>query len=395
MEPEINKKRLLFIITKSELGGAQQFLARLLSGLDRQRYDCAVAAGSQGGDQLMRTLPADVRYVTVPSIKRDPSVWSDIASVFGIRRLILAERPDILFLASSKAGFNGSLAARLVRRRLPNMKVIYRIGGWTFNDPWPWYKRTFFALLEKASAGYKDYIVVNSGKDLRDARRRGIRPRKDLRMIHNGIDPYLQFPEMAEARQELARFIARRHDMNGAQAILQAKHVTGTIANFYPAKDVLTLIRAAKGFLGDTVTVIIGDGPMHNKILEEVRKLGLERRIVLAGAIPNAWQYLTAFDVFVLPSRKEGFPWVILEAMAARVPVIATSVGAVPEIIENGINGIVVDPQKPERISAAVNTLLKDNRLRQEFSIQAHQTLIKKFSLGAMIDEYERLFSSL
>ena len=178
-----------------------------------------------------------------------------------------------------------------------------------------------------------------------------------------------------------------------SQAVLQTKHITGTIANFYPAKDVLTLIRAAKGFSEDTVTVIIGDGPMHDQVHKEMRELGLKRRVVLAGAIPNAWQYLTAFDVFILPSRKEGFPWVVLEAMVARVPVVSTRVGAVPEIIENGVNGIVVDPQAPGQISTAVNMLLKDSHLRQEFSIQAHQTLIRKFSLGNMVDEYERLFS--
>ena len=134
---------------------------------------------------------------------------------------------------------------------------------------------------------------------------------------------------------------------------------------------------------------------MHDEVQKEVRELGLERRVVLAGAIQNAWQYLAAFDVLVLSSRKEGFPWVILEAMVARVPVVATCVGAIPEIIENGANGIVVDVQAPGQIAAAVNMLLKDNRLRQEFSIQAHQTLIKKFSLGNMVDEYERLFSEI
>jgi hypothetical protein len=152
----------------------------------------------------------------------------DISAIGELARIITEEAPDILFLNSSKAGFIGSLAARKVRKALPGLSVIYRIGGWTFNDPWPRWKKGAFILLERLSSRWKDYIIVNNASDLKDAQKYSIRPRNQVLMVHNGIDPYMEFLDREQARSKIFQRIQKPG--------LDNKMIVGTIANFYPPK---------------------------------------------------------------------------------------------------------------------------------------------------------------
>ena len=392
------KRRVLFIITQSEMGGAQQFLTQLLNRIDKEKFELAVVVGQDGQHELADYLPQGISYITSKRLKRNPNVFEDILSIFELKKNILAHKPDILFLNSSKAGFNGSWAAKMASRRLSAMKVVYRIGGWTFNDPWPLWKKLGFRWLEKFGAGWKDYIILNNKYDFELAKKFGIIPRKELVLIHNGIDPYLEFLSREEARLQLFQKIARSglaEGQGGQAAFLQADIIVGTIANFYPSKDIANLINAAAKTAGNIVFVIIGDGYLRPMIESQISALGLNKKVFLAGKIPNASRYLTALDIFVLPSNKEGFPFAVLEAMAAKVPIIATRVGAIPEIIEDRKNGIIVPSKNPEAIAGAIEELSQDDRLRQELAIQAHQNLIKNFSANQMVEKYEELFGRM
>ena len=102
---------------------------------------------------------------------------------------------------------------------------------------------------------------------------------------------------------------------------------------------------------------------------------------------------MKAFDIFVLSSVKEGFPWTILEAMAAKVPIIATKVGAIPEIIQNNITGILVEPRNSQQISEAIKKLIGDKNLRESLAKEAKKIVIEKFNLKTMVKKYEDLFS--
>lgn len=398
MKAEINlenaeKKRILFIITQSELGGAQQFLVRLIRELDQTTFLPMVVAGSDGSHEIKKMLPTGVPYVAANNLKRNPGIVQDIRAVFELRRIICDLRPHILFLNSSKAGFIGSLAARLFIT--PRPMIIYRIGGWTFNDPWPTWKRAMFRWMERLSAWLKDYIVVNSRHDLEQAKTFHIKPRQKVVLIHNGIDPFAEFLSPEEARLKLFDQIARTYvgqNKGGQARLFHAKHLIGTVANFYPAKSLTTLIESMAHIDEQTACVIIGDGTLRPELETLIRTLHLEGRVFLAGKIPAAHRYIPAFEAFILSSVKEGFPWVVLEAMAAKVPVIATRVGAVPEIIESGRNGTLIDPGNSLQIAEAVRELLNNDRLHQEYAIIGHQTVLHQFNLRSMVEAYGHLF---
>jgi len=369
------KKKILFLVTQSEFGGAQRFIYNLVTNLNKNRYDALIAAGAEGDNEngFLNLLDKQgIKTERLKHLKRSINPFFDLLGLFEIKKLLEKVKPDILFLCSTKAGFLGSLANHLYASVYRNSRplVIYRIGGWTFNDPWSKRKKKLYIWLEKFSAKWKDYIINNAESDRRQATELGIKPKKEILTIHNGIDANeLEFLSKEEARQQI-NLISNYSNLSN-QIPNSNDIIVGTIANDYPAKG-LKYLREAEKRMFDVGNV----------------------RFVTLSGIPDAHKYLKAFDVFVLPSVKEGFPWVILEAMSAEIPVIATNVGAVPEIIQDGENGLLIDPGKTEQIVEAIEKLSKDKELRDKLVIRARKTVEEKFNLNQMTNEFVKLFDA-
>lgn len=347
------KKKILFLVTQSEFGGAQRFIYNLVTNLNQDKYSIAVAAGLEGDNENGLLFALEKKGIDTGHLRylrRSINPFFDFLGVIEILKLIKKEKPDILFLCSSKAGFLGSWAGKNKIK-----KVIYRIGGWTFNDPWPKWKKKLYIWIEKISAGWKDYIINNAESDKQQAIKIGIKPQRGILTIYNGIDAdKLKFLNKGEAGNFLR--------------LNNSDFVVGTIANDYPTKG-LKYLREVEGKLQDIKLVILSN-------------------------IPDAYKYLKAFDIFVLSSVKEGFPWVILEAMSAGVPIIATKVGAIPEIIQNNENGILIEPKSPKAIIDAVKLLMDNKDLMRKLAINGRKTVIEKFNLEKMINRYVELFES-
>lgn len=341
-------KRLLFIVTQSEFGGAQHFITHLVTALDKNKYNTLVSAGPEGDDEagLLRFLERKgISTRHLKYLRRSVNPLFDFClGLIEIYKLVKREKPDILFLCSSKAGAMGSLVGRLAK--VP--KIIYRIGGWTFNDPRSFLSKTLYKFIEKFSAKWKDIIIVNSEHDRKQALELGIKPRDKIVTIYNGIGS-LEFLSREKAREFLN--------------LKNSDFVVGTIANDYPSKG-LKYLKKAEYELRDTDCkfIIIGTG---NRF------------------IPDAHKYLKAFDIFVLPSVKEGFPWTILEAMAAEVPIVATKVGAIPEIQP----GILVEPRNPEQLAEAIKSLVKNSELREKLTREAKKKVEEEFNLEKMVNK--------
>ena len=403
-EPSINtnrnlKKGVLFVITQSEFGGAQRFLHTLITRLDKSRYEMLVAAGPlytgrrtqkselRSYDLLDRLETEGLKTARLRHLHREIKPFSDLRATFELRKIIKEFHPNTLFLLSSKAGFVGSLATVFPTKL--KTKVIYRIGGWSFNDPWPEWKKRFWIILEKISAKWKDVIIVNNEHDLEQAKNLKIRPKEKIALIHNGIDVYkTEFLPKEEARLKLFEKASK-----ASGRVFQAETIIGTIANFYPPKGLKYLIETAEHFKNkdDVIFIVIGDGQERKELELLITNYQLRHKVLLLGQINDAYKLLNAFDIFVLPSVKEGFPWVVIEAMTAKLPVVATRVGAIPEIIEDGKNGFIVESNRPEQIASRIQELLNNEHLRQELGIQAHQTVLFKFSLDKMVEQIEKL----
>ena len=377
-----NKKKILFLVTQSEFGGAQRFIYTIVNALDFNKYDVIIAAGPDGDDKngllsLLEGKGINTRHLRY--LRRSINPFFDF--YLGLReayKLIKQENPDILFLCSSKAGAVGSLAGRLAGIK----RIIYRIGGWTFNDPWPRWKKKFYIKLEKWTAKFKDVIINNSEVDCKQAEELGIKPKEKILTIYNGLDfSKMNFLSREEARNLLS---------------IQGTNLTvGGIINFYPVKGMKYLVEAAAFLINDypeLMFVIIGEGEERKKIENLIKKFNLKKNFYLTGTVSEAYKYLKMFDIFVLPSLKEGLPWTILESMAAEVPVVATKVGGVPEMIENGKTGFLVAPESAKELAEVIKKLLGDSDLREKIAEEAIKTLKEKFSLEQMLKQYEDLF---
>ena len=208
--------------------------------------------------------------------------------------------------------------------------------------------------------------------------------------IHNGINAEkLEFFSREEARKKLS-------EKSPTFDIQQSTFVIGAIANFYKTKGLEYLIKAAhllntKYKLQDTSYVIIGDGKQRKKLESLIKKNKLENQVFLLGKIPDAYKFLRAFDIFVLPSLKEGLPWVILEAMASETPILATKVGALPEMIENEKQGILIEPKNSQELAEKISWLLSHRTEAEDMTLKAEEKVKKEFSIKEMLDKTKRL----
>ncbi len=169
--------------------------------------------------------------------------------------------------------------------------------------------------------------------------------------------------------------------------------IIGTIANLYKNKGLEYLIyAAAKIKKPELKFVIIGDGPEKTRLEQLIKERRLEDSVFLAGYIDSAYKYLKAFDIFILPSVKEGQPWTILEAMAAGIPIVATNIAGIPEMLENEKSGLLVEPADPQALALVIEKMLTHTSLAQECAKNALITEKNKFGLSDMVRKNEELF---
>ena len=386
-------KKILFIVTQSELGGAQRYIFELAPRLDLEKYEILVAAGQGDGELFQKLKNTETRTLYLKQMKRTPWPWQIFLSISEILNLLKKEKPNILFLCSTTAGILGSIAARFYRPQTSSFKfkIIYRIGGWAFRDPRPFWQNQIILWLEKLTSSLKDKIIVNSEVDKEVALKLKICLPEKIVKIYNGINiNKLDFLPKDKARKLLLDKITNYQ-------LPATNYIIGTVANFYKTKGLDYLIKAAhylktssKFKILNFKVLIIGEGKQRKYLESLIRKYNLENHVFLLGRIPEAFKYLKAFDVFVLPSLKEGFPWIVLEAMAARVPIIATRIGALPEIIEDEKEGFLVKSKDSQVIAEKILKLIENPQFTQKLSNQAREK-VEKFSFFNMIQETEKL----
>lgn len=429
-----NRKKILILITQSVSGGAQKYVFDLATNLDKEKCEVAVAAGGHaergsspaqlgGNGELFRQLGiAGVKIFRLKWLRRMICPICDIAAYFEIKRLLGAWQPDVLHLNSSKAAVLGSLAAsRLIKsgnRSSDPLKVVYTVHGAVFEASFPWLARRFFLWLEKWTAKYKDKIICVSEHDRHSWLKYNVAPPEKLVTIHNGIDLGINFLPKEEARQKLLNTtLCHPEFISGSNKIIkQIQHDTfsnyqiiGWLGYFYPEKNLETLINAANLILKlpsakqkNIIFVIVGSGPQKKSLELQVTSLSrrseatlrdykLQDKILFLGHIPQAQKYLKAFDVFTLPSTKEGLPYTILEAMAAGIPIVASEIGGIPEMVQDGINGFLIRPRDAEALAEKILQILENSDLAQKFS-QNSLERIKEFSLEKMVEQTQKQY---
>ena len=361
----VRPPRILLLITLADTGGAQTYVAALLPAL-AGRFDVTVAAH---GDGPLRdtALAAGVRFHSLRHVRRDLRPGRDLLGLLELVALMRRERPDILHANSSKAGVLGRVAAALAGVPVR----IFTVHGWAFKAH-AGIRSALFRWADRLMAPLTTVtICVAEGERTAGLAARTCRADRTV-VIPNAVDAAAA-PQSRHAG-EPPRIVA--------------------IGRLAAPKDALTLVRALAAVGPRPYSaLVVGDGPDRPAVEAEIRSLGLERAVRLAGERRDVPGLLADADVFVLSSRSEGAPLSVLEAMAAGLPVVASAVGGVPELVADGATGLLVPPGDPGALAAALDRLLADPALRRRLGAAARERVRTRFDLAGMREAHLALYA--
>jgi glycosyltransferase involved in cell wall biosynthesis len=339
-------------------------VAALASALTRE-YDVVVAAH---GDGFLREAArrAGVRYVPLRHLRRPLDPLHDALALIELFRLFRRERPLVLHANSSKAGVLGRLAA--VAARVPVR--FFTVHGWAFKAHSGRTAKAYLWADRLMSPLTTTTICVARGERSAGLEARTCRPDRTV-VIHNGA----------------ALDVPGRTPGGAGPAMLLS------VGRMRAPKDFLTLVRAMAALEpGSARLRIAGDGPDHAAVEAEVARLGLEGTVELLGTRGDVPALLADADVFVLASDSEGLPMSVLEAMAARLAVVASAVGGVPELVRDGETGALVPPRDSAALARALAPLVSDAALRDRLGEAGRRRVEREFSLERFEHEHLELY---
>lgn len=362
------RKKILFLITKATWGGAQKYVWDMVSHIPAGQFEPVVAYGEKG--RLSEKLDSEtIEGHWLPSLGRDIAILSDISSFFEILACLRKVRPDVLHLNSSKAAALGALAARLIGVK----RIVFTVHGWPFNEKRGEFARVMMYLISWFTAFLSHAVIVVSKSDEVQGRKMRWMGNK-IRYIPIGIEIPLFLP-----REEAASSLS-----------LPATGLRiGTIAELTPNKGLgyaIEAISILKERGADVSYTIIGGGEERAALEKRAQELDVAGLVSFKGFLPDASRYLPAFDIFLLPSIKEGMPYVVLEAAAANLPVVTTDV-VNPDVIGRLKNVNAVPPADPDAIAEA---LIGMSREKLEAALSPAQNI---FSLPDMVGKTAALYT--
>ncbi len=351
--------QVLHVINTAEVGGGGEHVVRLARALIRYGFRSAVAVGRDG--------PATGRF-------RDTGVSVTILGTYRVSApirlaaLFKAVRPDLVHLHGSRAGFVGALAAQLSR----SGPIVYTAHAFAFKRRLPGILRWGAAGADRLTCHFASKVICLTQKDVEAARQHGIGV-SNFVVIPNGID--------------LGQF-ATPPDLRSEFGLGASTPVVGMIARLVPQKDPQTFVRMARQVV-DAVPearfLLVGDGPLRFPVEQLVRELDLEKWVTLTGFRQDVPAMLATVDVVVLPSLWEGLPLVVLEAMAAAKPVVASALPSLAEVVVDGETGLLVPVREYSGFAEAVIHLIRHPDVRQVMGRKGRDRVARDFSLDQMV----------
>lgn len=409
-----SKLKILYIITKSNFGGAQRYVYDLAVNLPKKDFEPTVAFGGNG--PLKNKLEeAGIPTISILGLQRDIGILKELKVFADIVKIIRDVKPDMVHLNSSKVGILGALAARVYNLSLKlstllpsptqglggqafnfslsTCKVIFTAHGWAFKEKRGAVVKRIISYVSWLTVFLSHATIVVS-KDDKEKVENFLFVQEKIKLVQNGIGPQT-FMERAAARKILAEKAGWPMDDN--------RLWIGSIAELHKNKGVDYALKAfgeltkhspdiAKG-PEKAAYIIIGEGEERENLESSIAREKLTDHAVLIGEYGNASNLLHAFDIFLLPSLKEGLPYALLEAGAAGLPSIATNVGGVSEIIDDMKSGIIIREKRTREITEALDFLISHEEKRKEFGERLQKTVAENFTLERMVKETIALYN--
>lgn len=362
---------------RAPVGGLFRHVLDLAGEQAQRGHEVGILADSNAEDRLTGEKFASVAPLMALGITRVPmSRQPGLGDLQALRAVVQHARPlglDVLHGHGAKGGAYARLAARSLRRRGQTVKSFYTPHGGSLNFKPGTVEARVFLALERLLEGYGSGLIFESAYAARVYSERIHKPEVPVEIIPNGLRPEDFVPAVPRPDATDLLFVGELRDLKGVDYLIDA---------------IVELNKARR-----VTATLVGSGPSGEALKAKVQALGFEDRIRFTGALP-AREAFTLGRVMVVPSLAESFPYIVLEAAAAGLPLVSTNVGGIPEIV-SGTDTTLIAPQSVTEIVTAAGNVLNDLQTATAKAQRLRENVSAKFTVGGMTDGVLRFYSAV
>jgi glycosyltransferase involved in cell wall biosynthesis len=381
--------RVLRVIARLNVGGPSLHVSYLSRGLAERGYETTLVAGDVGrGEESMAFVAeqAGVRIERVAGLSRELSPVRDLVATVQLARLIGRVRPDVLHTHTAKAGAVGRAAALLAGRKRPRV-VVHTFHGHVLRGYFGAAGSLLFRAIETALARVTDALVAVSPEVRDELARLGVAPAEKFTVVRLGID--LE-PRVACDEDQAA--------IRARIGVSPERFVVGWFGRMTAVKrtdDLLDALSALRQRGVDALLLLVGDGVDRERLERLAHGRGLATSVLFLGYQHDVARWYRACDAIVLTSANEGTPVTLIEGLAAGRPVVATRVGGVPDVVEDGVTGFLVRPGDTHAVAERLAILAGDPELRRTMGAAGRERVLERYAVERLVDDVDRLYRSL
>jgi glycosyltransferase involved in cell wall biosynthesis len=372
--------KILYVIDNLEFGGGERGFLQIIEALDKNKFFISVAA-HPGGIFEKKIVELDIPFYPINFANR-----YSISSILKLRNVIDKKKFDIIHSQGARADFFSRISARIPDKPCLISTVQMPVDGFNVGM----LRRGIYRLIEKFSEKSVDcFIVVSDGLIDILKNHHNISENK-IYKVFNGIETRLY---NSEQKSDCSKNIIRR-----SFGISNTEFVIGAIGRFCWQKGFEYLIRSLPDVLlkyPDVKVLLVGDGPLRKTIKDLTKFLSIEKNVIFTGFRNDIKDILSSMDIIVVPSLVEGFPMIILEAMAMEKPIVATRIDGITEQLKDEKEGILIPPRNPLSIATAIFKIKENSGFANKIGRAAGKKVKKYFSVNRMIKETENIYISL
>jgi glycosyltransferase involved in cell wall biosynthesis len=366
------------------MSGVQKVSIDELANLDPARYDRIAVCKCEGDftDHLRRI---GVRVQLVPELERAISPIRDVQAYLALRNFFRTESPHIVHTHSSKTGILGRFAASAAC--VPT--IVHTVHGYGFPSEPRWAMRAFFRLLEQRAGRVTDHVIVLNDTDAAIAHEELGVPDRRIELLPNGVDVDTFAPATSECREALRRSVFCIDDPDHV--------IVGMLGRLCFQKNPHCFVRAAAraAVLRPNATfILIGDGELRSELEDMISASGKKDRIRILGWRSDVPEILKALDLMVLPSRWEGMPLAILEAMSTAVPVVASDIPGNNHLVHDGKDGRLFPVDDDAALASALISLIDNSTDRARLSAEARASVIENYTLKKRMENIIAIYEN-
>jgi glycosyltransferase involved in cell wall biosynthesis len=382
----VSKIKILRIIARLNIGGPAIHTILLTAGLNNERFESMLVTGVEGeyeGNMFDLAAAKGVKPIIIPQLKRNIDPIGGLITLFKLYRLMRRQKPHVVHTHTATAGLLGRLAAKLAGVPV----ILHTFHGHVLRGYFGPLRSKALVWIERFLARLSDRIVTVSEGQRRELAGYGVAPLEKITVVPLGFE-----------LESLLACESHRGELRRELGLADGDKLVGIVARLVPIKNHRLFLQAAQVVV-ETMPqarfLVVGDGELREELEAYAHDLGLEGGVLFTGWRRDLPRLYADLDVVALTSINEGTPVSLIEAMAAGVPVVATAVGSVPDVVVEGETGYLVKDGDVKGMAKAIIELLRDPEKAKEMGIAGREAVYPRFAAHTLIANVEGLYAEL